>query len=213
MTRRLAAVLTACASLAVACGSAPSPQDGGYPFTASPGTGSVRLDSAALRSAKAEAQIADCPRLTSAKPVKGGLPEITLPCLGGGRPVNLADLRGKPTVLNFWAQTCGPCRTESPLFQRLHEAAGGRLAVIGVDWYDPQPARALAFADELGLRYPQLADPDGVTRAPLRISGLPVTLFVDADGTVVHAEYGAVESAGQLQSLVEKYLDVPVAMR
>lgn len=214
MTRRPAALLAAGAVLVAGCAAGPRDDDSGDAFGPSSGGQAVQVDTAPLRSAKKAAGIADCPRTEpDAVPVDGGLPAITLPCLGGGPPVALAGLRGTPTVVNFWAQTCGPCRTESPLFQRLHVAADGRLIVLGIDWYDPQPARALAFADELGLRYPQVADPEGVTRAPLRISGLPVTLFVGADGTVNHVEYGAVSSAGQLEALVERHLSVEVAMR
>ena len=42
----------------------------------------------------------ECPRLPPAKPVDGGLPDLRLPCLGGGPSVDLADLRGTPTVLD-----------------------------------------------------------------------------------------------------------------
>ena len=49
----------------------------------------------------------------SVAPVDGGLPDVTLPCLGGGRDVRLAGLRGRPMMINIWAQWCEPCRAES----------------------------------------------------------------------------------------------------
>ena len=52
----------------------------------------------------------ECPRLPAAKPVDGGLPDLRLPCLGGGPSVNLADLRGTPMVLNVWAAWCEICK-------------------------------------------------------------------------------------------------------
>ena len=58
------------------------------------------------------------------------------------------------------------------------------MRVLGVDFYDPIPGKALAFADELGLTYPQIADPEAATRAPMRVQGLPMTVFVDEDGEV-----------------------------
>jgi thiol-disulfide isomerase/thioredoxin len=134
-----------------------------------------------------------------------------LPCLGGGDFVNLAGL-GSAAVINLWAQYCGPCRTEAPRFQQVHEAADGDVAIIGVDWQDPLPGRAIAFAEEYGLTYPQVADPEAATRAPLRVSGLPVTLFVDADGKVRHAVYGEVESAAELVGLIRTHLGVEVAL-
>ncbi|MEP6665869.1 MAG: TlpA disulfide reductase family protein [Nocardioidaceae bacterium] len=197
--------LTACTS------STPTPSDA-YSFKAA--GSAVNVDTPALRKQKAAAGIAACPNTSaSPTPVDKGLPDITLPCLGGGDAVHLAGLRGTPAVLNFWAQTCGPCRTESPMFQQLHEKAAGDLAVLGVDFLDPLPSRAIAFADELGLTYPQVADPEGATRAPMRVSGLPLTVFVDAGGAVVHAEYGPISSIGDLTGLVKDYLGVNVILQ
>jgi cytochrome c biogenesis protein CcmG, thiol:disulfide interchange protein DsbE len=172
---------------------------------------SVRVDTPALRRQKAAAHIEPCPPSRGhVEPKAGGLPAITLPCLGGGRSVDLAGLSGTPTVINFWSQTCGPCRSESPILQRVHRATKDRLRVLGVDWQDPRPSYAIAFARQLGLTYPQLADPDGATRGPLRIVGLPITVFVSASGRVVHTEYGAVSSRQQLLRLADHYLHVPL---
>jgi hypothetical protein len=55
-----------------------------------------------------------------------------------------------------------------------------------------------------------LADPDAATRGPLQIAGLPLSLFVDAEGTIVHAEYGAITSLQSLSSLVVRHLGVRV---
>jgi thiol-disulfide isomerase/thioredoxin len=179
------------------------------PYTYQPGKSAVDVGTAKLRQEKAAASIADCPTTTLDAPQRdGGLPAITLPCLGGGRDVDLAGLTGAPTVLNFWAQTCGPCREESPLLQRLYETSDVR--VIGVDFYDPLPSRAIAFANELGLTYPQAADPEAATRAPLRVSGLPMTIYLDKEGVVRHIEFGAVRSAADLATLVSTYLGVHV---
>jgi len=206
------AVLAVCvAVLAVSsCSSGGYRSEDSYAFDAKQAP--VQVDSLELRQQKSAAGIADCPQSSADAVVEGGLPDITLPCLGGGRDVRLAGLRGTPMVLNFWAQTCGPCRTESPLFQQLHEAAGEEVAMVGVDWQDSRPGYALAFADELGLTYPQIADPEAATRAPLRVTGLPLTLFVTADGRISHTEYGAIDSADELASMVDSYLDVGVVL-
>jgi len=197
-----AGTLTACGGDDVATSSS---------YSYDPDHAGVDVDTSDLRAQKAAAEIPDCPKVASeTTAVDGGLPAITLPCLGGGRAVDLAGLDGRPTVLNFWAQTCGPCRDESPLFQQLHET--GDVRVLGVDFYDPIPGKALAFADELGLTYPQLADPEAATRAPMRVQGLPMTVFLDSDGQVTHVEYGAVRSAADLAKLVKTYLDVDVEL-
>ena len=183
----------------------------GEAYSYDPGQAAVDVDTPALRAQKAQAGIADCPAVSPDAPQQErGLPPITLPCLGGGRSVDLAGLRGEPTVLNLWAQTCGPCRQESPLLEQLHET--GRVRVLGLDFYDPLPDHAISFADELGLTYPQLADPEAVTRAPMRVQGLPMTVFLDADGTIAHVEYGAVQSADDLAKLVKTFLGVDVKL-
>jgi thiol-disulfide isomerase/thioredoxin len=157
---------------------------------------------------KAAAGIEPCPRSVGAPAASGGLPDLTLECLGGGRSVVLSRLTGTPIVLNVWAQWCGPCRAEAPAFQALHAAAGDKLTVIGIDYQDTQADLAIAFAGELGLRYPQLADPDGSSRAALGFTGPPTTYFVDAAGEVTHVENGPVTSADELEQLVSEHLGV-----
>jgi thiol-disulfide isomerase/thioredoxin len=207
---RLAAALGT--TMLVLCGCSEGGVGTSATYTFDPADTPVDVDTPELRQAKAAAGIEPCPDTDlEAAASEGGLPALVLPCLGGGDFVNLAGL-GSAAVINLWAQYCGPCRTEAPRFQQVHEAADGDVAIIGVDWQDPLPGRAIAFAEEYGLTYPQVADPEAATRAPLRVSGLPVTLFVDADGKVRHAVYGEVESAAELVGLIRTHLGVEVAL-
>jgi thiol-disulfide isomerase/thioredoxin len=201
----LVGVLAVLGALALGC-SAPASQPYVFRSDSSP----VKVDTPALRAAKAAAGIPDCPKTSTTAAAADGLPAVTLPCLGGGRPVRLAALTGTPTIVNFWAQSCAPCRDESPILQSFHEAAGDKVRVIGVDWYDSQPGMAIAFARHLGLTYPQLADPDAVTRAPLHIVGVPLSVFVDASGAVVGSKIGAITSMGELTGMVAHDLGVTV---
>ncbi|MET9023849.1 TlpA disulfide reductase family protein [Actinopolymorpha sp. NPDC004070] len=180
-------------------------------------TGSDAKQLAALR---ARAGIAPCAGLTvgpggsvhqapPGPPGKKPLPDVTLACLGSGRSVRLSDLKGTPTVLNVWAQWCGPCRQEAPHFQKLYAASGNSLRVVGIDYADPRPEIALAFARDLGLRYPQLADPDKRLLAPFGLLvGIPATVFVGADGKVVHVAHRAYDSERELRQDVRTYLGV-----
>jgi thiol-disulfide isomerase/thioredoxin len=122
--------------------------------------------------------------------------------------VHLAGLRGTPMVVNVWAQWCGPCREEIPLFQRLHERSSGQLRVLGIDLQDPNMGMALAFAAETGMTYPQLQDLDGAVPDALRVRGIPLTVFVAADGRVAYTQQGVVDSARELRALVEEHLGV-----
>jgi thiol-disulfide isomerase/thioredoxin len=200
--RLIVAVAVAC--LLGGCGSS----RGGHPYVFHDGTSSIRVDTAALRAQKAHAGIAGCPRPKHVSPRPDGLPDATLPCLGGGPSVDLASLRGRPLLVNLWAQYCGPCRQESPVIQQFHQRAGSRVGVIGIDFADSLPSRAIAFAARYHLTYPQLADPDAVLKAPLRAVGIPITLFVRADGRIAATHYGPVTSLIELTSLVRRNLGV-----
>jgi thiol-disulfide isomerase/thioredoxin len=145
----------------------------------------------------------------SAAPVDGGLPELTLPCLGGGSDVDLASLQG-PVIVNLWASYCGPCRKEMPALQEFSEKYGDQVPVIGVDYQDPQPKAALELARKSGVTYPLIADPGGDLNAndPIPvIRGIPMFFFVDADGKVTFLP-GGIDSADELVELVDEHLGI-----
>ncbi|MBA8793986.1 thiol-disulfide isomerase/thioredoxin [Friedmanniella endophytica] len=180
------------------------PSDTYSPPTAPP-TGEPSID---LPSAKAAAGIADCPVSGDQPVVAGGLPDLTLPCLGGGRPVRLAGLRGTPMVINIWAQWCGPCRGEAPHLAEVQKLAGNRIRMIGIDFADPQPGYAIEFAQLAGWRYPQLVDEDRRINASIPFAGPPQTLLVDAEGKIVYRQNGELASTAQLTGLIRDHLGV-----
>ncbi|HET9501371.1 MAG TPA: TlpA disulfide reductase family protein [Marmoricola sp.] len=190
--RWLLAALVALALVATGCQADRAPQGGG----------GVDVDTPELRAVKAQAGIAPCAAPTGPK-AEGGLPDVTLPCLGGGDGVDLARLRG-PMVVNLFAQWCKPCREELPHYQAFHEKYGDRVAVLGVDWQDTQPLNALRLARETGVTYPLLADPDPQVRA----RGLPRLLLVDDQGRVAFDEYVEITSLHQLEDIVAEHLGV-----
>lgn len=133
------------------------------------------------------------------------LPELSLSCLAGGEPVALDQVRG-PAVVNLWASWCLPCRQELPVLQRLADRAEGRLQVVGVVVSD-RPAAAAALAEELGVTFPALEDPDDLVRPRLGAAGVPATAFVDADGDLRYVHNLPLHEA-ELARLVEEHLEV-----
>lgn len=157
-----------------------------------------------LAAARKAAGIADCPSHSGAPAVAGGLPDLTLECLGGDSTVRLAGLRG-PMLVNLWAQWCEPCQDEGP---HLAAFATGqkKVAVLGIDYSDPQPALAIQFAQQVGATYPQLSDLDNRLKGPLGVTGIPYTVLIDADGRIVARHPGQFVSLENVQSWVDKGL-------
>ena len=200
-----AALLAGCAGPAAVVRPVSPPVGPSTSATPTPGP----LDLVAVRE---QAGIADCPVVTGPvpTPLADGLPNLTLDCLGSERTLNLAALRGTPTVINLWAQWCPPCRAEAPHLREFSEAAGDRVLMLGIDYADPQPDWAIEFAGLVGWTYPHLVDPDRRTLPGLRVQGIPMTLLVDADGRIVHRFSGALSSTRQLKDLVAEHLGVTV---
>ncbi len=101
----------------------------------------------------------------------------------------LADLRGKPALINFWASWCDPCREEAPELQRLNRSLNGSARLVGVDYTD-QEGGARSFIREYDWTFPVLSDPDGVFGARYGFSGLPTTIVLDSRGGIVETLRG-----------------------
>lgn len=129
---------------------------------------------------------------------------FTLPGLDGGC-VRLADLRGKPVVINFWASWCHPCRQEFPLLRRTfdqHRDEG--LELVGVSFQDIA-SDARRFARERDADWLLAFDESGDVAKAYGIRPVPQTLFVRPDGVISARIYGPL-SAHDLRVELAKIL-------
>jgi len=179
------------------------------------GCGTGNASQASTRTAAAHADlditaVPPCPPTEHVAPRPGGLPALTLKCLGAGPSVRLSDLRGTPMVLNIWAAWCPNCADEAPLFGTLHAKAGDKLRFFGIH-YQANRGFGLAAARDFDMFFPSVHDPDGAaTIRALRAPAPPETWFVTADGRVAYRHRGMLTSQGQLDSYVATYLGVHV---
>jgi thiol-disulfide isomerase/thioredoxin len=158
---------------------------------------------------KRTTDVPGCPRVGS-QGVDGGMPRVTVPCLGGGRSVDVAGLRG-PMIVNFWASWCGDCRKEMPALAS-YARSQKQVKVLGVDFLDPQPGAALELARQSKVGYALVADPTGALdkASPLpHIPGLPLTVFLDRSGRIAHVEAGAMLTEDDVRRAAQQYLGAP----
>jgi len=107
-----------------------------------------------------------------------------------GETIRLADLRGRPVVVNFWASWCVPCIEEFPLLRDAAERyADEDLAIVGIV-YDDGPEAATAFMEEHGGTWPALVDPGSTVASDYAIFGPPETYFIGRDGRIVARQIG-----------------------
>ena len=112
-----------------------------------------------------------------------------------GTSFDLAGLRGKPVVVNFWGPSCVPCRDEFPLLEaKSAQHAADGLTIVGVLTDDPvEPARD--FVAEYGGGWPTVIDPDKKIKGAYRVAARPQTYFVDRTGIIRSIQVGELTDA------------------
>jgi cytochrome oxidase Cu insertion factor (SCO1/SenC/PrrC family) len=116
-----------------------------------------------------------------------------------GRRVSLSGLLGRPLVINFWAAYCAPCRAEMPMLQRVVGAQATAQLVL-VNEGDSASA-ASAFLSSLGIHQPTLLDSDLAVGRAYGAIGLPITVFVRADGSIDARQIGQLDERALVAEL------------
>lgn len=121
-----------------------------------------------------------------------------------GNPVTLKDMRGKPTVVNFFASWCGPCKMEMPYFEELYLEYGGQVNFMMVNlcaFGNDTKENGKAMVAEGGWTFPVYFDSDGDAALKYAIRSMPTTIFVSADGELKGRHTGMIPESTLRQTV------------
>jgi len=113
-----------------------------------------------------------------------------------GKPISLADFKGKVVILDFWATWCPPCRKEIPglvTLQRKYQDKG--LVIIGVSLDQQGPSVVKPFMRELGMNYRVAMGDEKIVSDYGGIEAIPTTFIIDRQGKVVTVHQGFTDNA------------------
>ena len=117
--------------------------------------------------------------------IGGPAPNFTARRVDATGSLDLASLRGRPVVLNFWASWCVPCKGEAKLLEQAWNAYRSKGVVfVGVD-YNDVTSDARTFMAHHGVTYPIVQDGSGAIGDKYGLTGVPETFFIDRRGRLV----------------------------
>ena len=121
-----------------------------------------------------------------------------------GETSNLAEFRGEPLVVNFFASWCAPCRAELPDFEAVHQANGEAVTFLGVS-HDFEEATWRGFVAETEITFETVFQPNQEIWKELDAIGLPATVFISPDGEVLELWNGVLNDE-LLQDKIDEHL-------
>lgn len=123
-----------------------------------------------------------------------------------GETASIADFRGKPVVVNFFASWCTPCRLEMPDFERVHNQLGDKVHFVGLNLQE-DVNRANNVINDTKITYNVGLDRDGLVYRGYNGFTMPMTVFLDSKGAVARVHSGALD-ASALTNIVRDVLGV-----
>lgn len=139
-------------------------------------------------------------------PVGSLAPDFTLRSLSDSKSVQLASLRNKAVLINFWATWCGPCKIEMPWLEDMQNKYGAQgFQILGIAMDDTSNDKPIIdFARKMGVTYTILKGTDKVGDLYGGIEGLPISFFVDRSGKIVHKILGAPMKESILEDAIKQ---------
>jgi thiol-disulfide isomerase/thioredoxin len=131
-------------------------------------------------------------------------PDFTLPTVDGAS-VQLAQLKGRPVWINFWATWCVPCREEMPAMQELYDEYRDRgLQIVAVNM-EEDPATVRRWITSGGYGFTFVLDSDGQQVKRYNVTAAPTSYFVGSDGVIRDLKLGQI-SRGEMVAKLDKLL-------
>ena len=110
-----------------------------------------------------------------------------------GKAVRLADYRGRPLIVNFWATWCPPCREEMPSMQRAHAAVSKEgIGLIAINVGEDADTVA-QFLSQVPVDFPLPLDESSAVVTSWPVRGLPTTFVLDPEGRLAYVATGGRE--------------------
>ena len=121
-----------------------------------------------------------------------------------GATLTLADFKGKPVLLNFWASWCGPCQSEMPDIQTAWKEHGTDVEFVivnmtGMNGETEQSAKA--FLADAGYTFPCYFDANNSAATAFGVSSIPQTYLINAEGNIIGAYMGAMDASVLAQGI------------
>lgn len=158
--------------------------------------GGTPVDAAVMRSAAIKPEQHQGGELLRPYAAERFAPTLALPTLKGG-PVDLAALKNKVVLVNFWATWCPPCVEEIPSLQRLYDQLRPEgLEILAVDVGETRQALS-GFLKDKPVDFPIAMDEDGAALKRWRVYAFPTTLVLDRDHRIRYAVFGAFDWSSQ----------------
>lgn len=108
-----------------------------------------------------------------------------------GDLMELADLRGTPVFINFWASWCFFCLTEMPAIQKVSDEYGDEVIMLGVNVSDT-PEDIATYAGNNGIHYPLPMDTERIVMRAYGVRDMPTSVFIDEHGVVSSVVHGVI---------------------